>query len=73
MINWASFGIVALATLIGAVTVVGMYSLGVRLWAVSADAGTSAHRTARSGAIACFAVCGAAVLYGIYLIVPFFH
>ncbi|WP_427017691.1 hypothetical protein ACQCSX_03490 [Pseudarthrobacter sp. P1] len=73
MINWAAFATVAIATLVGAVVVVGMYSLGVRLWAVSADAGTSAHRTARSGAVACFAVCAAAVLYGIYLIVPFFH
>jgi hypothetical protein len=28
---------------------------------------------ARFGAYLCFAACGAAVLYGIYLIVPYFH
>jgi hypothetical protein len=30
-------------------------------------------RLVRSGAIACFVVCGLVVLYGIYLIVPQFH
>jgi hypothetical protein len=31
------------------------------------------RRLAGYGAYACFALCGLAVLYGIYLIVPFFH
>ncbi|WP_431280159.1 peptidase [Leifsonia poae] len=30
-------------------------------------------RAALTGAYACFTVCGAAVLYGLYLIIPFFH
>jgi hypothetical protein len=30
-------------------------------------------RTALAGAYACFTLCGLAVLYGIYLIVPYFH
>ncbi|ROP64425.1 hypothetical protein EDF24_2156 [Curtobacterium sp. PhB130] len=34
---------------------------------------TAAVRAFRSLAVLCFAVCGAVVLYGIYLIVPQFH
>jgi hypothetical protein len=30
-------------------------------------------RAALTGAYACFALCGAAVLYGLYLIIPYFH
>ncbi len=30
-------------------------------------------RAALAGAYACFVLCGVAVLYGLYLIVPFFH
>ena len=30
-------------------------------------------RTALVGAYTCFTLCGMAVLYGIYLIVPYFH
>jgi len=34
---------------------------------------STATRALRAAAVACFVVCGAAVLYGIYLIVPQFH
>ncbi len=34
---------------------------------------TGQKRAAFAGACVCFALCGFAVLYGIYLIVPFFH
>ncbi|MET3451662.1 MULTISPECIES: hypothetical protein [Curtobacterium] len=34
---------------------------------------TAAVRWFRTLSVVCFAVCGAAVLYGIYLIVPQFH
>ena len=30
-------------------------------------------RAALAGAYACFVLCGLAVLYGLYLIIPFFH
>ncbi|MFF1574043.1 peptidase [Leifsonia sp. NPDC058292] len=30
-------------------------------------------RAALTGAYACFVLCGLAVLYGLYLIIPFFH
>ena len=34
---------------------------------------STATRALRAAAVACFVVCGAVVLYGIYLIVPQFH
>jgi len=73
MIDWLAFIVVAVTTLIGAGVVVGMYSLGVRLYAVSGDDARAANKTAKWAAFACFTICGLAVLYGIYLIVPFFH
>lgn len=73
MIDWLAFVVVAITTLIGAGFVVAMYSLGVRLYAFSADGATTANKSAKWGAFACFGICGAAVLYGIYLIVPMFH
>ena len=30
-------------------------------------------RAALAGAYACFVLCGAAVIYGLYLIIPYFH
>ncbi|MCZ2402173.1 hypothetical protein IV498_02995 [Paenarthrobacter sp. Z7-10] len=73
MINWGAFLAVAIATIISAVLVVGLYSVGVRLYAVSVDEHVPSTRIARVGAYVCFALCAAAVLYGIYLIVPAFH
>jgi hypothetical protein len=34
---------------------------------------TGQKRAALAGAYACFGLCGLAVLYGLYLIIPFFH
>lgn len=73
MINWGAFLIVAVATLISAGVVVGLYAAGVRLYAVSIDDGVPSTRVARVAAYACFALCAVAVLYGIYLILPAFH
>lgn len=72
-IDWFAFVIVAVATLVASMTVVGFYGLGVRLLAVATDAVPTRQPVVRLGAYACFAVCVAAVLYGIYLIVPAFH
>ncbi|WP_139003639.1 hypothetical protein [Arthrobacter crystallopoietes] len=72
-IDWFAFVIVAVATLVASMTVVGFYGLGVRLLAVATDADPTRQPAVRLGAYACFAVCVAAVLYGIYLIVPAFH
>ena len=62
MIDWAAFAIVALASFTAAVVVVTLFSLGLRL------------RVAGHWAqFLCFALCGSAVLLGIYLIVPALH
>jgi hypothetical protein len=68
VIDWASFALVAAVSLIGALLLVGFASLGIRLW------DSAAHRVgARAGAVASFAVCAAAVAFGVYLVVPTFH
>ena len=62
MIDWSAFAVVALASFVAAVLVVTLFSLGLRL------------RVARHWAqYLCFGLCGAAVLFGIYLIVPALH
>lgn len=70
MIDWGTFIVVAIASLVAAVIVVVLYSCGLRLLA---DSGDFLPRTKRLGAIACFVLCAGAVLYGVYLIVPIFH
>ncbi|MCG2624299.1 hypothetical protein LVY72_20625 [Arthrobacter sp. I2-34] len=71
--DWLAFVLVAGATLAAAMVLVGTYGLGVRLLAVAADSAGARQRMVRASAFACFGVCAAAVLYGIYLIVPAFH
>ncbi|MDQ0634051.1 hypothetical protein QFZ40_001960 [Arthrobacter pascens] len=70
--KWLELLTVAGATLVAAVTVVVLYSLGVRLTAIAGDAEQSSPRLTRSLAILCFGLCGLAVLYGLYLIIPYF-
>lgn len=70
MIDWFGFVTVAIVTLVGAGFVVTMYSLGVRLDAVSDDAETRSPRAAKVGSVVCFGFCVLAVAAGIILIVP---
>lgn len=70
--KWLELLQVAGATLVAAVLLVVLYSLGVRLTAIAGDAGQKSPRMVRSLAYACFAACAIAVLFGIYLIVPYF-
>ena len=70
MIDWAAFASVAAASLVSALTVVAFYSIALRLLP---DAGAANFTARRVGAIACFVVCGLAVAFGVYLIVPAFH
>ncbi|HVV25234.1 MAG TPA: hypothetical protein VHF06_37735 [Pseudonocardiaceae bacterium] len=70
-INWGELGQVFAATVVAAVLVVGLFSVGV--------IGLSQQATAKengqsgtgpfTGAVICFALCVAIVGYGIYLIV----
>jgi hypothetical protein len=70
--KWLELLTVAGATLAAAVTVVVLYSLGVRLTAIAGDAEQNAPRAMRSFAYICFGLCGIAVLVGLYLIIPYF-
>jgi hypothetical protein len=89
MIDWQAFLIVAVVSVVASAVVVTLYAFGLRLLNVgrgpdaddgsaqppepspSSAAGRPAWATV--AAISCFTMCGAAILYGIYLIVPFFH
>lgn len=68
-IDWTKFAIVAGVVLAASIVLPAFYSGGVRLLETTGttDAG------ARVGAYACFAVCIAAVLFGLWIIVPQFH
>ena len=65
-INWLAFVTVVLASLIAACGVVTLFSLALRL-------GDGAAPWRRPVSVALYVVCGAIVLFGIYIIVPFFH
>ncbi|MET9346551.1 hypothetical protein [Streptomyces termitum] len=70
-IDWAALGSVFGVSLVATVALVGLFSLGIvgltKQEAAEARGGSAA--LARTGAYACFALCAAAVAYGIYLIV----
>jgi len=62
MIEWGSFVAVFLASLVSACVAVTLFSLGLRL----AD---GAARWRRPVSVLMFALCGLAVLFGLYVIV----
>ena len=68
MIDWTSFLVVAVVSIGAAALVVALFAAGLRLLAVEELRGL-----ALTGAYACFAIAGAAVLFGIWLMVPAFH
>ena len=70
MIDWAAFLVVLVATLLAASVVVTLYSLGLRFVDRPDD---RRGRWRRPLGIACFVLCGAVVLYGVYLVIPYFH
>jgi hypothetical protein len=70
--KWLELLTVAGTTLVSAVTVVVLYSLGVRLSAIDGDAEQASPRAKRYFAYTCFGLCGLAVLFGLYLIIPYF-
>lgn len=72
-INWNAFFVVGIATLVGALVVVTLFSSAVRLHAAGLDRTGRARTWTRVTEYACYLLCIAAVLYGVYLIVPFFH
>jgi hypothetical protein len=52
--------------------VVVLYSLGVRLTAIAADAQQTSPGLKKSFAYICFGLCSLAVIFGLYLIIPYF-
>ena len=74
IINWGALVLVAVATIVAAISIVGLFSVGVA-------ALTSAQRTGSGAAsalttvagYACLAVSGLIAVYGLYLIIPQFH
>ncbi|MCX4727361.1 hypothetical protein OG372_07265 [Streptomyces sp. NBC_01020] len=82
-IDWAALGTVFGVSLVATVGLVGLFTLGVvglarkpvpepgtaTAPAAATPAGTGRGPAARAGSYACFALCAAAVAYGIYLIV----
>ncbi|MFG2117309.1 hypothetical protein ACGFRB_32505 [Streptomyces sp. NPDC048718] len=70
-IDWAALGSVFGVSLVTTVALVGLFTLGVAALAKQerATAAGGSATLARTGAYACFALCAAAVAYGIYLIV----
>ena len=70
--KWLELLTVGGATLVSGVTVVVLYALGVRLTAIAGDAQQASPRLKRSLAYLCFGLCGLAVLFGLYLIIPYF-
>lgn len=68
-VQWGSFLMVAGVVLLATVLLTACYSGGVRLLEAEGRNGG----VARVGAYACFAICIAAVLFGLWVIVPQFH
>ncbi|MEV1052840.1 hypothetical protein [Streptomyces sp. NPDC049887] len=70
-IDWAALGSVFGVSLVVTVALVGLFTLGIaglsKQEAAAAQGGSAG--LARTGAYACFALCAAAVAFGIYLIV----
>jgi hypothetical protein len=71
-IDWGAFVLVFAVALAATAVIVASYATALRLLSIGEDA---RHRpiAATVGAYACFAVGVAAVLYGLYLIIPQFH
>jgi len=87
-VDWGSFVVVLLVALAATVVIVCFYALALRLLALGApldgsderstapaSAAATVHRPplATAAAVVCIAICVAAVLYGIWLVIPQFH
>jgi hypothetical protein len=65
-IDWLAFVVVAATSLVAACALVVLFSLALRV-------GDSEVPVRRAASFAIYLLCVAVVLFGIYLIVPFFH
>ncbi|WP_405720010.1 hypothetical protein OG607_06745 [Streptomyces sp. NBC_01537] len=73
-LDWSALGQVTVVSIGATVAVVVIFTLGVLALSRREDStDTGGGTAALAGAGACFLVCAAAVLYGLYLIIPQFH
>ncbi|AMM21965.1 hypothetical protein AX769_19720 [Frondihabitans sp. PAMC 28766] len=82
-VNWSSIAEVCIVTLVATVGIVVIFSIGLRLLSIGspddggdlAASGAITRRPVAATAVGylCVAIGGAAVLYGIYLVIPLFH
>ncbi|MEU3045173.1 hypothetical protein ABZ705_01380 [Streptomyces sp. NPDC006984] len=68
-IDWVALGSVFGVSLVATVALVALFTLGIIGLTKQESAEGSGAALARTGAYACFALCVAAVSFGIYLIV----
>lgn len=82
MINWNSLLLVAAVAIGATVAVVAVFSLGMRFLTDARhirsegkkkDVAKPGEIIFRTAAYAMFTLCSMALIYGIYLIVPYFH
>jgi hypothetical protein len=67
-IDWAALGQVFGVSLVASVGLVGIFTLGIVGSATGRAEGGGSTVLARTGAYVCYALCAAAVAYGIYII-----
>ena len=81
-IDWGALALVACATVVAAIAIVGLFSLGVAALTAGSDRVGRGEITAPSGprlslltvsGFACLGTAGLFALYGLYLIIPQFH
>jgi hypothetical protein len=74
-IDWESLVLVAAVTLVASVVLVGIVSIAIRAFAVSADRVAAGQNgtAAKTVGIVGLVLASALVLFGIYLIVPIFR
>jgi hypothetical protein len=75
-IDWASLGLVAVTTVVAAIAIVGIFSLGVMALTSGTrteDGVAAPSPAARLAGHLCLGVSVLLVLYGLYLIIPQFH
>lgn len=72
---WGELGTVLVITICAAAVLVLAYSTGIKLWAEAVQQQDSDNPAilVRVGAVLSFTAAVAVILYGLYLIIPYFH
>ncbi|MCS5715430.1 hypothetical protein NVV95_12825 [Herbiconiux sp. CPCC 205716] len=71
-VDWGAFVVVFVVAFAASILVVGSYAVGLRLLSTGASV-KERSLPATAGAVVCYAIGVAAVLYGLWLIIPQFH